>query len=78
MPTIRTATGPISLAITKENHAIAALGGVALLVTARQSSRQREVRTTTNETAQAIIGIAMLMVAFAALVLKIIEVARSK
>ncbi|EQB04651.1 hypothetical protein L288_13395 [Sphingobium quisquiliarum P25] len=36
------------------------------------------MRTTTNETTQAIIGIAMLMVAFAALVIKIIEVARSK
>jgi uncharacterized membrane protein len=44
----------------------------------RYSSRQKGVRTTDKNTTQTIIGIAMLMMAFATLVLKIIEVARLK
>ncbi|MBU3077024.1 hypothetical protein [Sphingomonas quercus] len=52
--------------------------GRRFLTEARQSSRQKEVRTTTTSNVEAITSIAMLAVAFAALVLKIIEVARSK
>ncbi len=43
-----------------------------------QSEPRREVITTSHITATEVIGILMLMIAFATLVIKIIEVARSK
>lgn len=41
-------------------------------------SAAKEVRTTDHDAAMVVIGIAMLMMAFTTLVIKIIEVARSK
>ncbi len=42
------------------------------------TSATKEARTTDHDSAMVIIGIAMLMVAFTTLAIKIIEVARSK
>jgi hypothetical protein len=51
------------------------VSAVAVLL---QTTPQKEVITTLHITATEVIGILMLMIAFATLVIKIIEVARSR